>query len=77
VYLSAFDLFRIGPGPSSSATVGPQRAALRFVHDLAADGLVSSAAHVEAEARRRLSFAHASGRRTAPSPGLAAIARTL
>ncbi len=31
MYLSAFDMFRIGPGPSSSRTVGPQRAALRFV----------------------------------------------
>ena len=49
MYLSAFELFRIGPGPSSSATVGPQRAALRFVHDLAADGLVPATARVEAE----------------------------
>ena len=57
MYLSAFDLFRIGPGPSSSATVGPQRAALRFVHDLAADGLVSSTARVEAELYGGLAFA--------------------
>ena len=57
MYLSAFELFRIGPGPSSSATVGPQRAALRFVHDLAADGLVSTAARVEAEIYGGLSFA--------------------
>ncbi len=57
VYLSAFELFRIGPGPSSSATVGPQRAALRFVHDLAADGLVPATARVEAELYGGLAFA--------------------
>ncbi len=57
MYLSAFDLFRIGPGPSSSATVGPQRAALRFVHDLAADGLVPGTARVEAELYGGLAFA--------------------
>ena len=57
MYLSAFELFRIGPGPSSSATVGPQRAALRFVHDLAADGLVATTARVEAEVYGGLSFA--------------------
>ena len=28
--LSVFDLFKIGIGPSSSHTVGPMRAALRF-----------------------------------------------
>ena len=57
MYLSAFELFRIGPGPSSSATVGPQRAALRFVHDLAADGLVPATARVEAELYGGLAFA--------------------
>ena len=38
MFVSAFDLFKIGLGPSSSHTVGPMRAALRFVHELAADG---------------------------------------
>jgi len=47
VYVSALDLFRIGPGPSSSRTVGPQRAALRFVHTLAADGVVGRTARVD------------------------------
>lgn len=56
MFLSAFELFRIGPGPSSSATVGPQRAALRFVHDLAADGLVPATARVEAEVYGGLAF---------------------
>jgi L-serine dehydratase len=37
--LSALDLFTIGIGPSSSHTVGPMRAACRFVRKLEADGL--------------------------------------
>jgi len=57
MYVSAFEIFRIGPGPSSAATVGPQRAALRFVHDLAADGLVPATARVEAELYGGLAFA--------------------
>ena len=36
--LSVFDLFTIGIGPSSSHTVGPMRAARRFVEALAEDG---------------------------------------
>lgn len=39
--LSALDLFTIGVGPSSSHTVGPMRAACRFVRDLQARGLAS------------------------------------
>ncbi len=35
--LSAFDLFSVGIGPSSSHTVGPMRAASRFVDSLDAD----------------------------------------
>jgi hypothetical protein len=56
VYVSAFELYRIGPGPSSSNTVGPQRAGLRFVHDLAADGLLHQTARVEAELYGGLAF---------------------
>ena len=37
---SLFELFKIGIGPSSSHTVGPMRAALRFAHDLAAANLL-------------------------------------
>ncbi|MBQ3358335.1 MAG: hypothetical protein IJG47_05485, partial [Microbacterium sp.] len=37
-YVSAFDLFSIGVGPSSSHTVGPMRAALDFAQRLAAAG---------------------------------------
>ncbi len=36
--ISAFDLFKVGIGPSSSHTVGPMRAARRFVAGLKADG---------------------------------------
>jgi L-serine dehydratase len=39
-YVSAFDLFSIGIGPSSSHTVGPMRAALAFATGLADDGLL-------------------------------------
>ena len=31
ITLSIFDLFKIGPGPSSSHTIGPMRAALHFI----------------------------------------------
>jgi L-serine dehydratase len=34
---SIFDLFKIGIGPCSSHTIGPMRAALRFVEGLAAE----------------------------------------
>jgi len=32
--ISVFDMFKIGVGPSSSHTLGPWRAALRFIHTL-------------------------------------------
>ena len=37
---SLFELFKIGIGPSSSHTVGPMRAALRFVRELATKNLL-------------------------------------
>jgi L-serine dehydratase len=46
---SLFELFKIGIGPSSSHTVGPMRAALRFVRELQRDGLLASTASVKAE----------------------------
>jgi L-serine dehydratase len=46
MFVSAFDLFKIGLGPSSSHTVGPMRAARRFAQDLAANGKLESTAHV-------------------------------
>jgi L-serine dehydratase len=38
--LSVFDLFKIGIGPSSSHTVGPMKAALRFVQDVESRGML-------------------------------------
>lgn len=47
--LSVLDLFSIGVGPSSSHTVGPMRAAARFVNELREAGLLYSTRRVEAE----------------------------
>ena len=47
--LSAFDLFSIGIGPSSSHTVGPMRAAKRFVDDLVATGTLGDVRRVRAQ----------------------------
>jgi L-serine dehydratase len=41
-YVSLFDLFSVGIGPSSSHTVGPMRAALDFVDRLRASGSLES-----------------------------------
>jgi L-serine dehydratase len=45
--LSVFDLFKIGIGPSSSHTVGPMRAAQRFLRELETLGLLERTARVE------------------------------
>jgi L-serine dehydratase len=37
MYISLFDMFKIGIGPSSSHTVGPMRAARRFLYELTAE----------------------------------------
>lgn len=47
--LSAFDLFSVGIGPSSSHTVGPMRAAATFVRRLREAGLLDSVCRVRAE----------------------------
>jgi L-serine dehydratase len=47
--ISAFDLFKVGIGPSSSHTVGPMRAAGMFAASLAADGVLGRVAGVKAE----------------------------
>ena len=48
--VSTFDLYKIGIGPSSSHTVGPMRAAARFVeHHLAEAGRLQDVARVRAE----------------------------
>ncbi|MFJ4553078.1 L-serine ammonia-lyase [Streptomyces sp. NPDC088817] len=47
--LSVFDLYSVGIGPSSSHTVGPMRAAGRFVEGLERDGLLDDVVGVRAE----------------------------
>src|SRR5487761_1280307 len=49
VNTSLFELFKIGIGPSSSHTVGPMRAALRFARLLDTSGLLTSTATVRAD----------------------------
>ncbi|MCW2804739.1 MAG: L-serine ammonia-lyase [Propionibacteriaceae bacterium] len=49
VSVSVFDLFSIGIGPSSSHTVGPMRAAGRFVSFLADSGTLGSVTRVRSE----------------------------
>jgi L-serine dehydratase len=46
---SLFELFKIGIGPSSSHTVGPMRAALRFVRELDARGALDGCAGAKVE----------------------------
>lgn len=47
--LSAFDLFSVGIGPSSSHTVGPMRAARMFVRGLSESGRLARVHRVQAE----------------------------
>ncbi len=47
--VSAFDLFKIGIGPSSSHAVGPMRAAARFAARLDRHGLLDATALVRAQ----------------------------
>jgi L-serine dehydratase len=46
VVTSAFDLFKLGVGPSSSHTMGPMTAAARFVALLSTEGLLASTARL-------------------------------
>ncbi|MDM0115485.1 L-serine ammonia-lyase [Variovorax sp. J22R133] len=47
--LSAFDIFKIGIGPSSSHTVGPMRAALMFAKSMEARGLLDAVARLHVD----------------------------
>jgi len=47
--ISAFDLFKIGIGPSSSHTVGPMRAAAMFARSLRDDGLLDEVRGIRVE----------------------------
>ncbi len=56
MHVSVFDIFKIGIGPSSSHTVGPMRAARRFVERLQQAGLLSMVARVTVELYGSLAF---------------------
>jgi L-serine dehydratase len=56
VFLSVFDMFKIGIGPSSSHTMGPMLAAGRFVDRIKADGLIASVARVAVTLHGSLAF---------------------
>ncbi len=47
--ISVFDLFSVGIGPSSSHTVGPMRAAARFVDELRQSGRLALVAEVQVD----------------------------
>lgn len=47
--ISVFDLFKIGIGPSSSHTVGPMRAAGKFVHALQQQGKLQQVRSIKVE----------------------------
>ena len=49
MYLSVFDIFKVGIGPSSSHTVGPMRAARSFAELLRAEGHLPRVARVQCE----------------------------
>jgi L-serine dehydratase len=49
VTTSLFDLYKIGVGPSSSHTMGPMRAACRFVRELDGNGLLDRAARIQTD----------------------------
>jgi L-serine dehydratase len=56
VFISVFDIFKIGIGPSSSHTVGPMRAAKRFVERLEADGQLAQTTRIDVELFGSLGF---------------------
>ena len=65
MFLSVFDLFKIGIGPSSSHTVGPMVAAARFIELVDARGLFDGTASVRASLHGSLAWTgkgHASDR---------------
>ena len=45
--ISVFDMFKIGIGPSSSHTLGPWRAAQRFVQDLLKEDVLKDVTSLE------------------------------
>lgn len=69
--VSAFDMFKIGIGPSSSHTVGPMRAAATFVDGLRQQGLLARTTRVRSELFGSLgATGHGHGSNTAVLLGL-------
>lgn len=56
MFLSIFDLFKVGIGPSSSHTVGPMIAAARFLDELAATGQTDRVGRVACRLYGSLAF---------------------
>ena len=56
MHISVFDIFKIGIGPSSSHTVGPMRAAKRFVERLVEDGQIDQVTGIKVELFGSLGF---------------------
>ena len=56
MHISVFDIFKIGVGPSSSHTVGPMRAAKRFVERLETDHQLEQVTGVKVELFGSLGF---------------------
>ena len=47
--ISVFDMLKIGVGPSSSHTLGPWRAAERFLAELRSEKIFSSIQHIKVD----------------------------
>ena len=47
--ISVFDIFKIGIGPSSSHTMGPWKAALRFIHELTSLNLLERTQRIQVD----------------------------
>ncbi|WP_068169030.1 L-serine ammonia-lyase [Rothia sp. ND6WE1A] len=56
MYISIFDMFKIGIGPSSSHTLGPMKAGKAFVDQLIEEGKLDQATHVQVKLYGSLSL---------------------
>ena len=65
MFLSVFEVFKIGIGPSSSHTVGPMRAMARFVEALDAAGRLARTERLEVRLHGSLAY---TGRGHATNP---------
>ncbi len=55
-FISVFDVFKIGVGPSSSHTLGPWRAALKFIEKIKAQNLIDKISRIEIQLYGSLSL---------------------